>query len=161
MAAVKDSGGICAFSLHYILCFCRLVAEPDTTSSCPSTIPPLWSSGQSAWLLTQRSRVRFPALSDFLSSNGSGTGFTQHLFRINEELLERKVAAPVYKTEINDRRGSAALTTRHPSIHNIWHKITPTSGGRSVGIFRLRTKDHGVCLFVLRQLCALSPILFI
>jgi hypothetical protein len=32
------------------------------------------------------------------------------LVRINEELAERKVAAPVYKTEINDRRGSAALT---------------------------------------------------
>jgi hypothetical protein len=28
--------------------------------------------------------------------------------RINEELLERKVAAPVYKTAINDRGGSAA-----------------------------------------------------
>jgi hypothetical protein len=25
--------------------------------------------------------------------------------RINEELLERKVAAPVLKTEINDRKG--------------------------------------------------------
>jgi hypothetical protein len=36
------------------------------------------------------------------------------LLGINEELLERKVAAPVYKTEINDRVGSAALTTRHP-----------------------------------------------
>jgi hypothetical protein len=31
--------------------------------------------------------------------------------RINEELLERKVAAPVWKTKINDRGGSAALTT--------------------------------------------------
>jgi hypothetical protein len=30
--------------------------------------------------------------------------------RINEELLERKVAAPVQKTEINDRGGSFALT---------------------------------------------------
>jgi hypothetical protein len=38
---------------------------------------PLWSSGQSSWQLTQRSRVRFPALPDFLSSSGSGTGFTQ------------------------------------------------------------------------------------
>jgi hypothetical protein len=26
------------------------------------------------WLLTQKSRVRFPALSDFLRSSGSGTG---------------------------------------------------------------------------------------
>ena len=38
---------------------------------------PLWSSGQSFWLQIQRSRVRFPALSDFLSSSGSGTGSTQ------------------------------------------------------------------------------------
>jgi hypothetical protein len=33
------------------------------------------------------------------------------LVRINEELLERKVVAPVKKTEINDCRGSAALTS--------------------------------------------------
>ena len=39
--------------------------------------PPLLSSGQSFWLQIQRSRVRFPALSDFLSSSGSGTGSTQ------------------------------------------------------------------------------------
>jgi hypothetical protein len=39
--------------------------------------PPLWSSGQSFWLLTQSCRVRLPALPDFLSSSGSGTGSTQ------------------------------------------------------------------------------------
>ena len=39
--------------------------------------PPLWSSGQSFWLQIQRSRVRSPALPDFLSSIGSGTGSTQ------------------------------------------------------------------------------------
>ena len=39
--------------------------------------PPLWSSGQSFWLQIQRSRVRFPALPDFLSSSGFGTGATQ------------------------------------------------------------------------------------
>ena len=39
--------------------------------------PPLWSSGQSFWLQIQKSRVRFPALPDFLSSSGSGTGSTQ------------------------------------------------------------------------------------
>ena len=37
----------------------------------------LWSSGQSFWLQIQRSRVRFPALPDFLSGSGSGTGYTQ------------------------------------------------------------------------------------
>jgi hypothetical protein len=36
--------------------------------------PPLWSGGQSSWLQV---RVRFPALSDFLRSSGSGTGSTQ------------------------------------------------------------------------------------
>ena len=35
------------------------------------------SSGQSFWLQIQRSRVRSPALPDFLSSSGSGTGSTQ------------------------------------------------------------------------------------
>jgi hypothetical protein len=41
-------------------------------------------------------------------------GVHSALVRINEDLLEREVAAPFYKTEINDRAGSAALTTRHP-----------------------------------------------
>jgi hypothetical protein len=41
--------------------------------------------------------------------------------RLNEELLERKVATPVQKTEINDREASAALTTRHVSIRKSWH----------------------------------------
>jgi hypothetical protein len=40
-------------------------------------IPPLWSSGQSSWLQIQRSRVRFPALPDFLRSSGSRTGSIQ------------------------------------------------------------------------------------
>ena len=39
--------------------------------------PPLWSSGQSFWLQIQRLRVRSPALPDFLSIRGSGTGSIQ------------------------------------------------------------------------------------
>jgi hypothetical protein len=42
-----------------------------------------------------RSRVRFLALPDCLSSNGSGNGVHAALVGVNEELLERKVAAPV------------------------------------------------------------------
>jgi hypothetical protein len=37
--------------------------------------------------------------------------------RTNEELLERKIAAPISKTEINGRREPASQTTRHPFIH--------------------------------------------
>jgi hypothetical protein len=39
--------------------------------------PPLWCSGKSSWLQIHRSRVRFPALPDFPSSSGYGTGSTQ------------------------------------------------------------------------------------
>ena len=45
--------------------------------SISNPVSSLWSSGQSFWLQIQRSRVRFPALPDFLSSSGSGTGSTQ------------------------------------------------------------------------------------
>jgi hypothetical protein len=63
------------------------------------------------------------------------------LLRINEELLERKVADPVYKTEINDRGGSAA-TPLYPqklalNFVDKWQSL--------IGIVRLRTKGHGVC----------------
>jgi len=53
------------FDLHFLLCVCVCVR------------PPLWSSGQSFWLQIRRSRVRSPAIPDFLSSSGSGTGSTQ------------------------------------------------------------------------------------
>ena len=53
--------------------------EPKLKCEIGQIIEPrhLWSSGQSFWLQIQRSRVRFPALPDFLSSSGSGTGSTQ------------------------------------------------------------------------------------
>jgi hypothetical protein len=35
-----------------------------------------WSSVQSSWLQIQKFRVRFPALPDFLTNSGSGTGST-------------------------------------------------------------------------------------
>jgi hypothetical protein len=58
--------------------FC--ITNPTFSQLCGGHWPPLWSSGQSSWLLTQKSRVRFPALPDFLRSSGSGTGSTQPLW---------------------------------------------------------------------------------
>jgi hypothetical protein len=56
--------------------------------------PPLWSSGQSSCLLTQRSWLRFPELPDFLVAVGLERG-PFSLVRTNEDLLEGKIAAPV------------------------------------------------------------------
>ena len=60
------------------LFFYRRKFQSDTPSyTSYSFLLSLWSSGQSFWLQIQRSRVRFPALPDFLSGSGSGTGYTQ------------------------------------------------------------------------------------
>jgi len=56
--------------------------------------PPLWSSGQSFWPQIQRTRVRSPALPDFLSSSGSGTWSTQPREVKLRSYLNKKVAAP-------------------------------------------------------------------
>jgi hypothetical protein len=48
-----------------------------TLGECGPGPEPLWSSGQTSWLQTHRSRILFLALTDLLSSNGSGTGSTQ------------------------------------------------------------------------------------
>jgi hypothetical protein len=59
--------------------------------------PPLWSSGQSYWLQIQGSRVRFPD-----TTKKKVVGLERgalSLVSTTEELLDRKVAAPVKKTE--------------------------------------------------------------
>jgi hypothetical protein len=61
------------------------------------------------------------------------------LVSTTEELLGRKVAAPVYKTE------NTAVWIRYadhaaPSIRKKFSITSPTSGGRSVGIVRSRTQ---------------------
>ena len=59
--------------------------------------PPLWPSGQSFWLQIQRSRVRFPALPDFLSSRGVWNGVHSASWASWGQLrsyLNKKVAAP-------------------------------------------------------------------
>jgi hypothetical protein len=54
------------------------VHRPSDYRQVPSIYgPPLWSTGQRSWLHIQGSQVRLPELSDFLSSSGSGTGYTQ------------------------------------------------------------------------------------
>jgi hypothetical protein len=58
---------------------CQKSSEEKIFGCCNLRSDRLWSSDQSSWLLNRRSRVRFPAIPDFLSSSGSGTGSTQPL----------------------------------------------------------------------------------
>jgi hypothetical protein len=98
----------------------------------------LWSSGQSFWLQIPRSRIRFPDLQDFLRSRGSETASTQlrgdnwratwmkqYRLRSTKPKL-RAVGIRCANHETSSIRKNLALTS-------------PTSGGRSVGIVRLRT----------------------
>jgi hypothetical protein len=62
-----------------------------------------------------------PGATRFSEQQWVWNGVHSALVRINEERLERKVATPVLKIEINNSRGSAALTMRHPTIHKSWH----------------------------------------
>jgi hypothetical protein len=62
-----------------------------------------------------------------------------NLVRIIEELLERTVAVPVKKTEINGRGDS--FRWPRDTLYVLKLALTsPTSGGRSVGIVCWRTK---------------------
>jgi hypothetical protein len=70
------------------------------------------------------------------------------LVSTTEELLDRKVAAPVYKTE------NTAVGIRHadhvaPSISKKLAITSTTSGGRSVGIVRSRTQAMEFSFLVL------------
>jgi hypothetical protein len=61
------------------------------------------------------------------------------LVSTTEDLFDRKVAAPVYKTE------NTAVRIHHadhvaPSIRKKLAITSPTSGGRSVGVVRSRTQ---------------------
>jgi hypothetical protein len=65
---------------------------------------------------------------------------------ITEELLERTVAAPVYKPEINGR--GDPLRWPRDTLHPRKLALTsPTSGSHSVGIVRLRTETTEFVFF--------------
>jgi hypothetical protein len=73
------------------------------------------------------------------------------LVRVIEELLEWKSSCSVLKSEIN-RCGDPLRWPRDTFYPQKLALISPTSGGRSVGIVRVRTESHGVNLVVLVQM---------
>jgi hypothetical protein len=69
------------------------------------------------------------------------------LVRIIEELLERRSSGSGQEIRINGR-GDPLRWPRDTLYPQKLAITSPTSGGRSVGIVRLRTKGHGVQFFL-------------
>jgi hypothetical protein len=119
-----------------------LTQYPVIPSGCiyKSFVPllPLWYSGQSSWLQMQRSRVQFPALPDFLRSSSSETGSTQPR-EDDWDLLEWKGSGSGLENQ-NSRPWNPLRWPRDTLYLQKFALTSPTSGGRSVGIVRLRTK---------------------
>jgi hypothetical protein len=77
------------------------------------------------------------------------------LVSTTEELLDRKVAAPVYKTE------NTAVGIRHPdhvapSIRKKLAITSPTSGGYSVGIVRSWTQTTEFLVYTFNETGAIA-----
>jgi hypothetical protein len=80
----------------------------------------LWSSGQSSWL-----QIRRPGFDSRHYQENKVVGLERGLLSLvstTEELLDRKVAAPVYKTE------NSAVGIRHadhvaPSMRKSWQSL--------------------------------------
>jgi hypothetical protein len=106
--------------------------------------PPLWSIVQSSWL-----QIRRPGFDSRHYQKKKVVDLERgslSLVTTTEELLDRKVAAPVYKTE------NTAVGIRHadrvaPFIRKKLAITSPTSGGRSVGIVRSRTQTMEFSFF--------------
>jgi hypothetical protein len=92
---------------------------------------PLWSSGQSSWLQNQR-----PRFDSRHYQKNKVVGLERgplNLMSTTEELLDKKVAAPVYKTE-NTVVGICHADQVASSIHKKLAITSPTSSGCLVGI---------------------------
>jgi hypothetical protein len=100
--------------------------------------PPLWSSGQSSWLQIQRSGFDSRRYHIFWGIVGLERG-PLYLVSTIEELLGRNSSG----SGLKNREYGRADPLRWPRYTFYPQKLaltSPTCGGRSVGIVRLRTK---------------------
>jgi hypothetical protein len=99
------------------------------------TWPPLWSSGQSFWLLTQGSRVRFAALPDSFWAAVGLEGGPLSLVNNLRSYLEEIVAAPGLENRSYDLRDS--LRWWRDTLYPLKLALASYTGvHRSVGIVR-------------------------
>jgi hypothetical protein len=104
--------------------------------------PPLWSSGQSSWLQSQRSRVRFPALSDFWKVVGLEQGPLSLVSIIEELLVGKSSGSGLENREYGCWDPLCWLRNTFYSYTQRLALTLSTSSGRSVDIVGSRTKGH-------------------
>jgi hypothetical protein len=113
---------------------------------------PLSSSGQSSWILIQMSRVAFSELPDYLRSSRSGTGSTKPR-EDNWGASSRKLRLRSRKPKLTAVGDS--LWWPSDTLYPLkLARTSPTSGGHSVGIVRLRTQatEFSFILFALGRI---------
>jgi hypothetical protein len=121
-----------------------LVKRLSAFAHCMSiTGPPLWSSGQSSWLQIQRSGFDSRRYQIFWEVVGLEP-CPLSLVSTIEELLGRKVAAPVKKAE-NTAVGMRNADCATPLYSQKLALTSLTGGSRSVGIVRSRTQAMEFC----------------
>jgi hypothetical protein len=119
--------------------------------------PPPWSSGQSSWLQIQRSGLdfrRYQILSEVADLERGPLSLVSTI----EEPLERKSGSGLEIREYGRRR---PLRWPRGTLYPQKFALTsPTSGGRSVGIVRLRTKATGYYYYYPNVLSYVTLVVF-
>jgi hypothetical protein len=101
--------------------------------------PPLWSSGQSSWLLIQWSEFDSRRYQIVVGLERGPLSLVSTI----EELLGRKSSGSGLESREHGRKDPSRPP--HGSLYPQNLALTsPTSGGLSVGIVRSRTQAHGV-----------------
>jgi hypothetical protein len=111
--------------------------------SCWPVAEVLMGNYQRSWLHIPRSRVRFQELRDFLRGNGSRPGSIQPR-EDNWGATLMKSSGSCLEMEINGRGGPLPWPRNNLYLQTL-ALSSPISGGRYVGIVRLRSNSHGVC----------------
>jgi hypothetical protein len=109
--------------------------------------PPLWSSRQSSWLQIQRSGFNSRRYQIFWEVVGLERG-PLNLVSTVEELLDRNSSGSGLESREYGR--GVSLSWPHNTLYSQKLALTsPTSGGRSAGIVRSRTKATELLLLLL------------
>jgi hypothetical protein len=123
--------------------------------------PPLWFSSQSSWLQIQRPGFhsrRYLIFWEVVCVEGGPLSLVSTIKSYSKE----KVAAPVWKTDITAVRFRRADHSTTLCKQNL-ALTSPTSGGRSVGIVRSRTKGDplNLCQELTSYIHTLNPSILI